>query len=116
MEDEILKKVKTIASGIMQEQLRRVRLPMQEIEPGLWLGSKKATQDHALMIEFGITHILSVGVESDYKPKETANHKVIRDLPDDGRSNILVHLPEAVDFIQNALKNGGKVLVHCFAG
>lgn len=60
----------------------------------------------------GITHIVSVctGV-----PSTGENHLSIP-IEDWERVDILTHLPNCNEFIQNALDCGGAVLVHCFMG
>lgn len=42
-------------------------------------------------------------------------HMVI-DICDDEQANLLLHLEQAVQFIQTALAANGRVLVHCQAG
>ena len=47
---------------------------------------------------------------------DNAITKQYLDLEDSNIANILPILPEAVEFIDQALTNNGKVLVHCIAG
>ena len=42
-------------------------------------------------------------------------YKVI-EIPDENHINIKQYFPECNAFIDNALSNGGRVLVHCAAG
>ena len=37
-------------------------------------------------------------------------------IRDTVNSNLLAVLPECVEFIQDAMEGGGKVMVHCLAG
>ena len=46
-------------------------------------------------------------------PKITHKHIYV---PDDFTGNLLIHFPECLEFIKQSLAQGGKVLVHCFAG
>ena len=71
---------------------------MQEILPGLWLGSVRATNDKAMMERIGVTHILSLGIRPSETP-DTAVALKFFDIEDSGPSDILSILPEAVDFI-----------------
>jgi dual specificity phosphatase 12 len=62
--------------------------------------------------KFGITHILSVCTE--YSSTDH-NHLTIP-VQDSEYEDLLIHLPRACSFIQSALAQGGKVLVHCAMG
>lgn len=60
-----------------------------------------------------ITHIISVC--PDY-PSTGPNHLTIP-VQDSELDNLLIHLPEACNFIQNALdQEGGRILLHCVMG
>ena len=59
-----------------------------------------------------ITHIVSVC--PDY-PSTGPRHLTIQ-VQDSELDNLLIHLPEACRFIQNALEQGGRVLIHCVMG
>ena len=59
-----------------------------------------------------ITHIVSVC--PDY-PSTGPRHLTIP-VQDSELDNLLIHLPEACRFIQNALEQGGRILLHCVMG
>ena len=59
-----------------------------------------------------ITHIVSVC--PDY-PSTGPRHLTIS-VQDSELDNLLIHLPEACRFIQNALEQGGRILIHCVMG
>ena len=60
-----------------------------------------------------ITHIISVC--PDY-PSTGQRHLTIP-IQDSELENLLIHLPEACRFIQNALEQGGsRILLHCVMG
>jgi dual specificity phosphatase 12 len=63
-------------------------------------------------LELGITHILSIC--PDYT-STGPNHLTIP-VDDFEYEDILVHLPQSCQFVQTALDEGGKVLVHCQMG
>jgi dual specificity phosphatase 12 len=69
------------------------------------------------LAENRITHILSVC--SDPIPAEVPEagicHKRIQ-VEDVDYADLLIHLPTAVKFIDQALRSGGIVLVHCVQG
>ena len=62
--------------------------------------------------ELGITHILSVCTDN---PSESSNHLTIP-VEDSEYEDLLIHMPTACRFIQDALDGGGVVLVHCVMG
>lgn len=62
----------------------------------------------------GITHVLSVCPDHPADPGD--NHHLCIPVQDSEFENLLVHLPSACSFIQNAIDAGGKVLVHCVMG
>ena len=52
----------------------------------------------------------------DYPAEPEDNHHLCIPVQDSEFENLLVHLPIACRFIQDALDAGGKVLVHCVMG
>jgi len=63
----------------------------------------------------GITHILSVCPESFLIEINPQNHLKIT-VNDSEYEDLLIHLPKACQFIQKALDEGGRILVHCVMG
>ncbi|KAK7493217.1 hypothetical protein BaRGS_00015554 [Batillaria attramentaria] len=94
-----------------------VQLDLQvgEILPGLIMGSQDVAHNMELLDKFKVTHILNVAshVENIYPEKFTYLSMDLRDLPDFPISKAF---PEAIEFIDKAIKSGGCVLVHCNAG
>lgn len=82
----------------------------------LYLGSQDCVRKEVLE-KYGITHVLSVGIETP--PFEKCDHSVkaifveCLDLPDTELPAVLKHTNE---FIERCRLDGGKVLVHCNAG
>ena len=62
--------------------------------------------------QFGITHIVSACPDL---PLQGPDHLVIP-VQDSEYADILIHFPDACRFIQNAVNDGGRVLVHCRMG
>jgi dual specificity phosphatase 12 len=59
-----------------------------------------------------ITHIVSAC--PDY-PSTGPRHLTIP-VQDSELDNLLIHLPEACRFIQNAIDQSGRILIHCVMG
>ena len=73
---------------------------MNEILPGLWLGSIRATREKELLTRIGINHILSLGTEPKAEGiPDGATLKQFLDIEDSNTGKILPILPEAVEFI-----------------
>jgi len=87
-----------------------------EIISGVFLGNMKIASNYLLLKHMKITHVVNCAMEipNYHVDKDiTYKHFVMNDTPS---QNILQHFNEAFTFIDNALKNGGKVLVHCAMG
>jgi len=82
------------------------------IDDNVYIGNLSAAQSHDLLARLGITHMLSVC--PDY-PSKGPGHVIIP-VEDSEYEDLLIHMPEACQFIQTALDEGGKVLVHCVMG
>lgn len=88
---------------------------------GLYLGSLSAVQDSDLLKSNGITHVLHVLDVPHLPPPPPAASRIsthvidVLDSPS-ASSTLMAALPEAIIWIDTALKNGGRVLVHCHQG
>jgi len=82
------------------------------IDGQLYIGNFAAAKSVDLRRRFAITHIVSVCPDH---PLQGPNHMIIP-VQDSEYADILIHLPDACRFIQNALDDGGRVLVHCHMG
>ncbi|XP_063789387.1 dual specificity protein phosphatase 19 isoform X2 [Pseudophryne corroboree] len=85
------------------------------IKPWLLLGSQDVAQDLDVLKKYKVTHILNVayGVENVYPDEFTYKKLCILDLPE---TDIVSYFPECFDFIEQAKKEDGVLLVHCNAG
>ena len=88
---------------------------MNQIEENLYLGSLEAARNKELLQERGITHILSLLDDFRRIQRFEGFEYMQIEMPDAPNANILRHVPQALSFISNSLKQG-KVLVHCAAG
>jgi Dual specificity phosphatase, catalytic domain len=84
-------------------------IPACIIDNRLFLGSQDSVTE-AVRVEFGITHILSVGIPAPQRLDHVVNRFIeCLDLPE---TEFLAVLDQAIAFIDA----GDKVLVHCNAG
>ncbi|KAI0677036.1 phosphatases II [Trametes maxima] len=87
------------------------------IDGKLYLGTIDAAISPRTLADRRITHIVSVGSEpipAD-NPASGIRHLRIR-VEDVDYADLLIHMPSACRFIQEALNAGGVVLVHCVQG
>lgn len=82
------------------------------ITDNVFIGNLSAALSTDVRKKFGITHVLSVCTE--YSSADH-NHLTIP-VQDSEYEDLLIHLPRGCSFIQSALDQGGKVLVHCAMG
>ncbi|KAG6903459.1 hypothetical protein C0995_005482 [Termitomyces sp. Mi166 len=87
------------------------------IDNRLFLGNILAARSTRSLTEHRITHILSVSNDPipAELPESGLRHMRIP-VEDVDYEDILIHLPSACQFIEQALRSGGNVLVHCFQG
>ncbi|XXG79410.1 hypothetical protein AAC387_Pa09g0484 [Persea americana] len=88
---------------------------LQRISLGLFLGSIGVAHNKDILKRFNITHILIVAKSLDPAfPNDFIYKKIeVLDSPD---TNLEQHFDECFNFIDEAKRMGGSVLVHCFAG
>ncbi|KAK9664830.1 hypothetical protein RND81_14G071700 [Saponaria officinalis] len=86
-----------------------------QIEEGLFLGSLGAANNKPGLKRLNITHILTVaGSLAPAHPRDFT-YKVI-EVMDREETNLAQYFDECIDFIDEAKRSGGGVLVHCFVG
>lgn len=88
---------------------------MQEILPGLYLGDYQAAGDLEALKQAGITHILIAAEECSARFPEQFTYKKVP-IADSVQTDLGTCFGAAVEYVQQALRCGGKVLVHCTAG
>ncbi|KAH9482754.1 Dual specificity protein phosphatase 1B [Psilocybe cubensis] len=87
------------------------------VENRLFLGNIMAARSTRSLAENRITHILSVC--PDPIPAELPEAGIVHqriNIEDVDYADLLIHLPAACRFIEQALASGGVVLVHCVQG
>jgi len=84
-----------------------------EIVDGLWLGAASATYSKQFMEKCEITSVLSI-LQVEYKVPVKNHFQIFCDDLDE--SPLIEHFDKTFEFIELALSNNGKILVHCMAG
>lgn len=83
----------------------------------LFLGSAAVAQDKKKLNENGITHIINSAASvycDNYFPNDFTYYSL--SLYDDPNESIIGSFYGVIEFIENAIKNGGKVFIHCQMG
>ncbi|XP_022251293.1 dual specificity protein phosphatase 3-like isoform X2 [Limulus polyphemus] len=95
-----------------------------EVYPSIFIGNESTARNIAFLQQIGITHVVNTAEGTGIGQVNTGKsyyHSIsvqylgmnILDIP---QARISSHFDEAGNFIDSALKNGGKVLIHCFMG
>ncbi|KAI6101715.1 hypothetical protein EV401DRAFT_788051 [Pisolithus croceorrhizus] len=83
------------------------------IDSMLFIGNLAAALSLDARKKLGITHVLSVCTEHTFEPQ----HNWLTVAAQDSEyEDLLIHFPRTCAFIQSALDEGGRVLVHCMMG
>ncbi|GAA5969055.1 hypothetical protein JCM8115_000290 [Rhodotorula mucilaginosa] len=97
-----------------------MRREAQEILPGLYVGPFQPSTKREILKNLGVTHILCIAETREahiLKPKFPGEFEyLIQDIRDADDQNLIRIFPQACQFIDGALENGGRVLVHCGDG
>lgn len=87
---------------------------ISKILDNLYLGSYEDAIDFYKLKNLGITHIVNLSYLPNPYPNDFVYLKI--DLYDDPLENISQYFNFTIQWIYDAIMNGGKVLVHCRAG
>lgn len=95
-----------------------------EVYPGIFIGDESSARNIAYLRNSGITHVVNTAqghrfaqVDTDEQYYSPFGIKFLGlKLMDTPETKISPYFNECADFIDDALKNNGKVLVHCFMG
>ncbi|CAM8932902.1 unnamed protein product [Rhodiola kirilowii] len=85
------------------------------IQQGLYLGSIGAAINRTLLKELNVTHVLTVTSSVPPQFPQDFVYKVI-EVADKADTNLEQYFDECIDFIDEAKRQGGGVLVHCIMG
>ncbi|XP_030515622.1 dual specificity protein phosphatase 1-like [Rhodamnia argentea] len=86
-----------------------------KIEEGLFLGSVGAANNKGALKHLNVTHILTVASTLRPAYPDDFVYKVLT-VTDREDTNIREYFDECIEFIDEAKRLGGGVLVHCFVG
>ncbi|KAK1562814.1 hypothetical protein Q3G72_017500 [Acer saccharum] len=86
-----------------------------EIEQGLFLGSMGAAGNKDGLKSRNVTHVLTVSNSLSPAHPNDFVYKVVA-VADREDTNLSQYFDECIDFIDEAKRQGGGVLVHCFVG
>lgn len=93
---------------------RSAKFNAHQVYPGLFVGDLRASMDKESLDNNGITHIVSVMNGSGRVWKDIKYS--LCHINDDGWVDLSKFFDSSVGFIEQAINNGGKVLIHCKAG
>jgi len=85
----------------------------QEIIPGLYFGPLFVAESKTVLSELKITHIVTVMHEV---PTKVDTIKYLHCDILDRQASILPYFEQIIDFVSEALKNEGRVFIHCSSG
>ncbi|KAI0698089.1 phosphatases II [Cytidiella melzeri] len=122
----------TNAASLSPEQLRELiqgpgdewtyemRRHCQEILPGVLLGPLQASKSLEVLQSLGVTHIVCIRDQKEafsVRPRfpESFTYLVL-DVEDSEEQNLIRLFPQANAFIDQAIAQHGRVLVHCNGG
>ena len=112
--DKMFKLINMIKLSSTIKILKDDNVP-KEIIPHLFLGSIGSASNLKQLENFKITHIIccASGIKNFF-PDKFKYYNI--NLLDSEKENIRQYFEESFNFIDNGIKNGGNVLVHCHAG
>jgi protein-tyrosine phosphatase len=87
---------------------------MTQLTDNLFVGSLDDAFDDRILSK--VTHILNVAAEIDIRHRLHHNYYRVRINDDDENDDVRFVLDECVEYIHEAISQGGKVLVHCLEG
>ncbi|GJE97202.1 phosphatases II [Phanerochaete sordida] len=112
--------LRDLIQGPGEEWTYEMRRQCQEILPGLLLGPLQASKDLNTLQSLGVTHIVCIRDAKEafsVRPRFPEQFKyLVLDVQDSEEQNLIRLFPEANQFIEQAILQGGRVLVHCNGG
>ncbi|KAF9485910.1 phosphatases II [Pholiota conissans] len=113
--------LRSVIQGPVDVEWRyEMRRECQEILPGLLLGPFVASKSLETLVGLGVTHIVCIRDAKEafsVRPRfpERFSYMTL-DVEDNEEQNLIRLFPGAKNFIDQAISQGGRVLVHCNGG
>jgi dual specificity phosphatase 12 len=88
----------------------------KEVLPGLWIGSSADSRNRVFLREHNIGLVVNATKTIPFTSRHILGYRVAVDDHPSENSNMLDYFPVSSKLIDETLKSGKGVLVHCFAG
>ena len=88
---------------------------VNQITENLFIGDFPSACNRDELIKLGITHVVTAIVGVPEMFPENFKYKLV-DVCDNTSTDLYKYFDDCSQFIDEAIKNGGKVYVHCMAG
>lgn len=100
----------------LRNELIENRSECSKIYENIYLSSYRNAIDNHFIINNCFTHIINCAYGSkNFVPKIFDNIEYLSlDLKDDPSFDIIYAIFSCIDFIENAIKKQGKILIHCY--
>ncbi|XP_038061814.1 dual specificity protein phosphatase 10-like [Patiria miniata] len=99
-----------------QERVNEIHTyPSEVLEGALYQGNARHASSHDIIKNLRITHIVNVTTECSNTFESECKYLQLK-YADELSSNMKHRLQSAADFVADALRNQGRVLVHCAQG
>ncbi|XP_059078384.1 dual specificity protein phosphatase 3-like isoform X4 [Tigriopus californicus] len=123
-DSRILHDLTTDYSIVKHRLAKNCRNISDEVFPGVHIGDKGAARNTFYLKKVGVTHVLNtaegsrmgtVDTNQNYYKPFGIKYKGLK-LLDVAQTNISMYFNEVADFIDDAVRSGGQVLVNCLMG
>lgn len=88
----------------------------REIIPGMWIGSSADSRNRVFLREHNIGLVVNASKTIPFTSRHILGYRVAVDDHPSENDAMLEYLPIACKLIDETLKSGKNVLVHCYAG
>lgn len=110
---------KAVEKAIHKKEGNKAILAPWRMLEHLYLGNSMNAKSSPSIRELGITHVVNLAADDIETPVfyDVRNVKTLKiSAKDDVNYNMIQHHEEVFQYIEQARKEGGRVLIHCVAG